>query len=136
MSENKEMLKEPIRKYLETQVQRDDALKSKYNPEFLEGCVDYINNQARETLKSRSGFVEDAVVYKWARDYFVEGIADKDAEKKETEKKIDGSSADPKEASPSVPKEEVEVKTAVVAKKAEKMQPEQRSLFDFGDEDA
>lgn len=123
---------EIIKEYLETQAEKDAALKASYNPNVIEKCVEYIYKKAEETARS-SGFairgglrgvkIEDAVVYKWARDYFIEGIATKAEEK-----------AEPiAQSKHSETKEKLEVKPAIISKRDEKKQPEQSWLFDFGD---
>jgi protein subunit release factor A len=51
-----------------------------------------MREMAREELNSKNGFIENEVVYHWAREYFVDGIADKEkAEKvqKQVEKMSD-----------------------------------------------
>lgn len=125
---------EIIKEYIETQAEKDAALKASYNPEVIEKCVEYIYKKAEETARS-SGFairgglkgvkIEDAVVYKWARDYFIEGIAAKAAETEKAELAA--------KSKQSEPKEEIEVKPAITTKREEKKQPEQSWLFDFGD---
>jgi len=94
-----------IKKYLEEQAEKDPALKSLYRPEKLDGCYGFIKECAR-----RSGgncvYLEDAVVFKMARDYFLEVLPEADAEPQEdvaetgscetaeTEAETDSSAAD------------------------------------------
>lgn len=63
-------LTEPIKKYCEELAKTDVNFASHYNPDKISACCDYINNQARKIIKHGGGFIEDPVVYKWARDFF------------------------------------------------------------------
>lgn len=71
-----------IQKYLEEQCKIDPCLAEKYKDTMLKGCVEYINEMARKELESKSGFLENEVVYHWAREYFVDGLAEKEYDKK------------------------------------------------------
>lgn len=71
-----------IQKYLEEQCKVDAYLAEKYKDTMLKGCVEYINEMARKELESKSGFLENEVVYHWAREYFVDGFAEKEYDKK------------------------------------------------------
>lgn len=71
-----------IQKYLEEQCKVDAYLAEKYKDTMLKGCVEYINEMARKELESKSGFLENEVVYHWAREYFVDGLAEKEHDKK------------------------------------------------------
>ena len=85
-------MKEIIKNYLEEQCKVDPCLAEKYKDTLIGGCVEYINEMARKELESKSGFLENEVVYHWAREYFVDGIAEKEkAEKvqKQVEKMSD-----------------------------------------------
>ena len=83
-----------IQKYLEEQCKVDAYLAEKYKDTMLKGCVEYINEMARKELESKSGFLENEVVYHWAREYFVDGLAEKEYDKKVKEqlKKMSDSS--------------------------------------------
>ena len=84
--------KEAIKDYLEKQCKIDPCLKEKYKDTCISGCVEYINKMAREELKGQNGAIKDEVVYHWAREYYVDGIAEKEkAEKvqKQVEKMSD-----------------------------------------------
>lgn len=72
-----------IKKYLEEQCKTDEALKEAYKEEEIDNCYIFISNCVREKSKSNSVCVEDAVVYKMARDYFIEILSKPDAEEKE-----------------------------------------------------
>lgn len=82
-----------IKKYLEEQCQSDEALKAAYVPEKLHDCYKFIKD-AVEKLPHTGSFicVEDAVVFKMARDYFIEILPNLKDEK--SEKKADGKSAE------------------------------------------
>ncbi len=85
-------MKEVIKNYLEEQCKVDPCLAEKYKDTLLGGCMEYINKMAREELNSKNGFIENEVVYHWAREYYVDGIAEKEmAEKvhKQVEKMSD-----------------------------------------------
>ena len=85
-------MKEIIQKYLEEQCKVDPCLAEKYKDTLINGCMEYINKMAREELNSKNGFIENEVVYHWAREYYVDGIAEKEkAEKvqKQVEKMSD-----------------------------------------------
>lgn len=60
-----------IKKYLEEQCQKDDALKSLYRPDCIDDCYSFIKNCVQKSASGNS-CVEDAVVYKMARDFYLE----------------------------------------------------------------
>ena len=62
-----------IKNYLETQIVEDAALREKYDPKKLSDCYKYIVSQARKQADNGCAMIEDAVVYKWARDFYLEG---------------------------------------------------------------
>ena len=80
-------LKEAIKAYLDGQVKQDAALAEKYAPEHIELCIDYIHDMAEKDLDGETGAVEDAVVYKWARDFWLEGHLEDALKKKEEDEK-------------------------------------------------
>lgn len=62
-----------LKEYLEKQIEEDEALRSLYRPEKLDDCYNFIPNAVKEMpRKDQCAFVEDAVVFKMARDYFLE----------------------------------------------------------------
>ena len=62
-----------LKEYLEKQIEEDDALRSLYRPEKLDDCYDFITNAVKEMPRNgMCAFVDDAVVFKMARDYFLE----------------------------------------------------------------
>lgn len=78
-----------IKKYLEEQCKLDEALKAVYVPEKVYDCYKFIK-EAVEKLPHTGNFicVEDAVVFKMARDYFIE-ILPNLKDKKTEEKPVD-----------------------------------------------
>ena len=80
-------LKEAIKAYLDGQVKQDAALAEKYAPEHIELCIDYINEMAEKVLEGKSGAIDDATVYKWARDFWLEGHLEDALKKKEEDEK-------------------------------------------------
>ena len=103
-------MKKAIQKYLEKQIKKDHALAEKYDPKKLDKCSEYITDLARKELIGKPGYIEDAVVYKWARDFFL-GDVSVDAKK------------EPEEISTSIPEEKETVKIPAVNKQLS---------FDFG----
>ena len=81
-------MKEIIKKYLEELCKTDEHLASLYKEESLDGCIEYLYEQARKKAGDNKECVaiEDATVFKWARDYFTEGHAATDTEKKKKQK--------------------------------------------------
>lgn len=76
-------MKEAIKKYFEEQIKVDAALAEVYQETKLEGCVSYIQKQARKQISGTAGFIADEVVYKWARDFM---LGDIEEEKKPAKK--------------------------------------------------
>ena len=65
--------KEIIKKYLEKQCEEDEALKALYRPTHIDGCYNFIMECVRRSATGGcNAVVEDAVVFKMARDYFIE----------------------------------------------------------------
>lgn len=73
---------EVIKEYLEEQCKIDPCLAEKYKETSIGGCIKYIEKMAREELGGKSGAIKDDVVFHWAREYFVDGIAEKEREEK------------------------------------------------------
>ena len=114
-------LTDPIKKYCEELAKTDVNFASHYNPDKIASCCNYINQQARKVIKSGSGFIEDPVVYKWARDFFY-GDTEKPATN-QTETSDDEENLE---------EEEIETKpaTVITAKKEKKSDEQyQMSLF-------
>jgi hypothetical protein len=65
--------KDIIKKYLEEQCEKDEALKALYKPSHIDGCYNFILECVRKTATGGcNAVVEDAIVFKMARDYFIE----------------------------------------------------------------
>ena len=75
-------MKEIIQKYLEEQCKIDTCLAEKYKDTLIDGCIEYINKMAREELGGKNGAIKDEIVYHWAREYYVDGIAEKEKSEK------------------------------------------------------
>jgi len=82
-------LKEAIKAYLDGQVKQDAALAEKYAPEHIDLCIDYINGMAKKELDGKSGAIDDVTVYKWSRDFWLEGHLEDVLYKKAPVKKKD-----------------------------------------------
>ena len=64
---------ERIKKYLEEQIQQDEALKALYRPEKINDCYDFIMCSVEKMPRNgQCAFVDNAIVFKMARDYFLE----------------------------------------------------------------
>lgn len=130
-----------IKDYLEKKRGEDSALAEKYKPELMDGCMEFIEDVARKWLGGSSGAIEDAIVYKWARDYFIDGYAEAEEKPRPAVNEGDAESADDEperedEECGDVLGSREETKPAIVSKKPASGQPGERSLFDFGDGDA
>lgn len=82
---------ERVKKYLEEQIQNDEALRTLYAPSKIKDCYQYITAEAEKKASLGSYFANDVEVWKWARDYFIE-VLPKKAEKMPVEvasKKVD-----------------------------------------------
>ena len=65
--------KDIIRKYLEEQCEKDEALKALYKPSHIDGCYNFILECVRKFATGGcNAVVEDVIVFKMARDYFIE----------------------------------------------------------------
>ena len=63
---------ERIKKYLEEQCEKDEALKALYRPEKIKDCYDFIMNVTRKHATGNTACIEEGVVYKMARDFYLE----------------------------------------------------------------
>ena len=61
-----------IKDYLEKHCEQDEALKTLYRPEKIQDCWKFIFETCRKLAHGNSSYVDDAVVFKMARDYFIE----------------------------------------------------------------
>lgn len=84
LSKQEQMVKD----YLEEEIKKDEALRNVYNADNIHKCFEYIVNQARELAVNGCAMVEDAVVYHWAREWYLEDhLHKKPEESKETAEK-------------------------------------------------
>ena len=65
---------ERIKAYFEEQIKTDPALAEAYKEEKLDKCWKYITSQAKSHAKNGCAMIEDAQVYKWARDFMLGDI--------------------------------------------------------------
>lgn len=79
--------KNRIKAYLEEQIKEDAALRELYQPEKIDDCYDFIKNAVKASGCGSSASVEDAIVFKMARDYYLDYLpkeSDEVPEVKET----------------------------------------------------
>ena len=77
-------MKDIIKKYLEGCCQADPLFKAKYVESKLDECLEFITDMARERANGSSCVaIEDATVFKWARDFFNDGKAALEAEREQ-----------------------------------------------------
>lgn len=69
-----------VKRYLDEQSENDDCLRSFYIPSKIKDCFKYITSEARKKAVNGCAMIENSVVYKWARDYYIE-VLPKEAEK-------------------------------------------------------
>lgn len=123
-------MKDVILDYLTNQCLKDDFLKKHFDKAKIDGCIKHINAEARKVIKGNSGYIADEVVFKWARDYFVDELYL--GKTQETKKQVEDA----------VQEEELEEKAIKKSKKTVSVLPKetkednllQLELFDFGDE--
>lgn len=75
-------MKNAVKKYLEEQIKTDSALAEKYDGAKIDDCIKHIVECARKELGGNNGAIEDAVVYHWAREFFLEAETSVATEKK------------------------------------------------------
>lgn len=73
-----------VKRYLDEQSENDDCLRSFYISSKIKDCFKYITSEARKKAVNGCAMIEDSVVYKWARDYYIE-VLPKEATKEEVE---------------------------------------------------
>ena len=61
-----------IKNYLEELSERDEALKTLYRPEKINDCYNFIRECIKSIGSGNAYCIEDAVVFKMARDYFID----------------------------------------------------------------
>ena len=77
MSDKLNPQEEIVKRYLDEQSTKDEALRALYVPSKIKNCFEYIRAQAKKQAKNGCAMVEDSVVYKWARDYYLEELPKK-----------------------------------------------------------
>ena len=87
-----------IQKYLEEQCKADECLRTLYRPEKIGDCYSFIKECAKKRATGNAAVIDESIVYKMARDYFIE-ILPQLAEKQEEEKTVDVSEANISEVS-------------------------------------
>lgn len=130
-------MKEILEQYLTEQAEKDPAFAEKFDAKKMSACVSYVTERARKHLQGKNGAVEGTLVYKWARDFFNDGEAEKageDAPKAEAPE----TPAEPKVKSWEQAKKELEAKKAKKKKPAAKLAEEESGpkqlSFDFGED--
>lgn len=63
--------KNRIKAYLEEQIKTDAALKNLYRPEKIDDCYNFIKDAVKAGCGS-SAAIEDAIIFKMARDYYLD----------------------------------------------------------------
>ena len=64
--------KNRIKAYLEEQIKSDAALKELYRPEKIDDCYDFIKNAVKASGCGSSAAIEDAIIFKMARDFYLD----------------------------------------------------------------
>ena len=67
--------KNRIKAYLEEQIKEDAALKELYRPEKIDDCYNFIKDAVKATGCGSSAAIEDAVIFKMARDFYLDYAA-------------------------------------------------------------
>lgn len=62
-----------IQNYLEEQVKVDSALAEKYDANKVPDCIKAIISNARKIAVKSTAMVKSETVFKWARDFFIDG---------------------------------------------------------------
>ena len=86
MAENEKLSPQEIavKKYLDDLSEKDECLRTLYLPSKIKDCFRYITEQARKKAVNNCAMIADSVVYKWARDYYIEELP-KSADKQTVE---------------------------------------------------
>ena len=64
--------KNRIKEYLEEQMKEDAALRELYRPEKIDDCYNFIKDAVKATGCGSSATVDDAIVFKMARDFYLD----------------------------------------------------------------
>lgn len=70
--------KEILKNYLDDFASKDPAFAEKYEPNKLDACWNFITDAARKAAEGENSIcIEDSTVFKWARDFFIDGASAK-----------------------------------------------------------
>lgn len=72
-----------IMMYLDERIELDGALKAVYKPEKINDCYSYIRELARKMAVNGCAMIEDSQVFKWARDFYLEELPERERKAKE-----------------------------------------------------
>ena len=88
LEEIKENHLKAIAQYLHKQKEEDTALREKLEntEKTLEGCYSYIQSLAKKQASNGCAFIEDAEVYHWVREYFLEDSINHEPKKEQPKK--------------------------------------------------
>lgn len=78
MSEKLNTYEALVKKYLDKQSEIDTALKNVYDSTKIKDCFKYITELARKQAVNNCAMIEDSQVYKWARDYYIEELTNRE----------------------------------------------------------
>lgn len=81
-TEEKNPYIEVIMNYLESVMKFDTNFREVFVPGMEKECFNYIYENARKLKHGNCAMIEDNVVFKWARDFYNDGIALKELEEK------------------------------------------------------
>lgn len=69
--------KEIIKKYLEEASANDPALAEKFDASKMDDCLEAIQKNAKKIATKSCAMIKSDVVFKWARDFFIDGKCEK-----------------------------------------------------------
>lgn len=118
-------LKDSLKKYFDEEIKKDSALAEKYDFQKIAECESYVMGEAKKYLHSQSGAIEDVIVFKWARDFFIDEVKNLESEKTE-QKEQKAQIQEQKEV-------KTEQKQIVKSKKQQKEVTDYQLSFDFGE---
>lgn len=106
--------KEIIQKYLEEQCKVDSALAEKYDAKKLPQLMKVIMSKARKIAVNNAAMVKSDIIFKWSRDFFIDGEFEAKASDNEITEKSESESNGISEADV-----EERIRTARIQAKAE-----------------
>lgn len=125
-------MKDVILDYLTNQCLNDDFLKKHFDKAKIDGCIEHINAEARKVIKGNSGYIADEVVFKWARDYFVDELYL--GKTQDTKKQVEEAEVEVKKEPAKKTVKKSKKTVSVLEKETKEDKIKQLDLFDFGDE--